>query len=1225
MANPFRNAVAGGLDLLAMPIDVLGMGVGALTGTYSFLTGDGFWNGFVDNPFTRFQQKTHDKITDWTGADEDSLVRDLVGAADVIVGTGLAKDTAKHMTRNAVAKQLLKKSGKASQELGEKILKRDWVGPMLKKNLTYDKLLENLGDYAVGQAAFGLMTPGEGKNDRFYQGAAALTLGHRGLKKLKGIKTKGDLYQQTPGREFAQKTEKFIAKDKANDRRVSWFDAQGGSVDKWLQNGTIGHEMAINLKKSATDKANAMPEMQQLADIVKTQQNMDAKLYDKWNRFGGLNATMGARVGGLRDKIEGLLNRPAPIEELNNSVTQLGFKDKSDAVSFLDKLDAQTDIVDMFKMSKQYLDRLPEFGVKGLDGMPNQKLLDEFKALQKELGETHFMNAQMKSLDKQILDMYLDAGMIGTNEYNRLLKDVNSGLYVPTKSDSPRDLKQIYKSSNPMTNKRRDIADDALEEAFQGVNDTGNSLNIFAGKIKSELEAYQRQVTIRENLPELEKAINNRIESLDASIAKLKDFGETDAAEALSRYKKDFGSVRLDAFTDDDVAKLAKQKKIRQSKALETLNSKYAENNLYRIESYVKVKTKDGFKSVKSYSYVPKSFQYIFEQRAVNATTFNKVIAMTNRMFTSTISGKWNPFFLTKRLWYGINEIAPALRTELAQQGINVGTWDVMKLYWSSLEDSLRHNWNQTMVNAMDDGVFLGKLAGGDRMKYAAKLDDISGRITDYNISRNDVVGEVMKNAVNAIDISFDKTPKNVMMQKAQQVYNWVDQSSLARVLDMLKNTIDDATPRLILKSIDEYGLEGKPILKNGKTMAESGADRQIVLDIAKKMSDTRRRGAGDTMLGRFFNAIQDYMPYGATSLQGLVGKFEYLPKDLVTNSKYYLEKAYKANNESLVDTGLDVMAKIGQQMAKLPDNVVFDTLWKMVAIPATICYVWNYGNEDNARYYNSLQPYERSNKLQLVNFFGDGINLSVPMDQEWSIIKNVYDAMLERMFGLSDTYDRGNPAFSMRDQLVWSLGQDFGIALPVAGEAALNLAGYKTNLDVGAMLNGEMPVEEIDKHRFHTLDDGLATAMMQMTGKLGKMLVNMAENRPVMDYRYALPFVQINPRKKVTSDTVSFLNQQLKLNPTEELRKWARQRQYIKNDMKFYERNGCTKDGKVLGSRKEVMKMYQRQLDDITRRVYYSIQESPYLVQAPIGQTPSASDGMSQQTQESGEPPANQ
>lgn len=1218
MANPFRNAVAGGLDLLATPIDMVGMGAGALTGTYSFLTGDGFWNGFVDNPFTRFQQDVHDKITDLTGADDDSLVRDLVGAADMIVGTGIAKDTAKQLTKQAVAKQLLKKSGKASQELGKKVLSKDWVGPMLKKNLSYNKLMENLGDYAVGQAAFGLMTPGENKNDRFYQGAAALTLGHRGLKKLKGIKTKGDLYQQAPGREFAQKTEKFIAKDRANDRRVSWFDSQGGSVDKWLQNGTISQEMAINLKKTATDKANAMPEMQQLADIVQTRQSIDTKLYDKWNRFGGLNATMGARVGGLRRLTEDMIAK-------GGNLGSLGFTSVDDAKKFLMDLDKQTDITDMFDMSQKYLDNIP--GAKGLGGMTNQNIIDEFKVLQKELGETHFMNAQMKSLDKQILDMYLDAGMIGTRDYNRLLKDVNSGLYVPTKSDNPRDLKQIYKSSNPMANSRRDLADLTLDHAFQGVDDTGNSLNIYAGKIKSELEAYQRQLTIRENMPQLQDAINNRINSLDESIQKLREYGEDNAAKALVDYKKDFGKVYLDAFNDNDVKKLAKEKKILPKYALERLEKKYAKEGLYRLESYAKVPHKKGggFDSVKSYSYVPKSFQYIFEQRAVNATTFNKVVAMTNRMFTSTISGKWNPFFLTKRLWYGINEIAPALRTELAQQGINVGTWDVMKLYWSSLEDSLRHNWNQTMVNAMDDGVFLGKLAGGDRMKYAAKLDDISGKIADYNISRNDIMGDVMKNAVNAIDISFNKTSKNEMMQKAQQVYNWVDQSSLARVLDMLKNTIDDATPRVILKSIDEYGLQGKPILKHGKVMAESGADRQIVLDIAKKMSDTRRRGAGDTMLGRFFNAIQDYMPYGATSLQGLVGKFEYLPKDLVTNSKYYLEKAYRANNESLVDTGLDVMAKIGQQMAKLPDNVVFDTLWKMVAIPATICYVWNYGNEDNARYYNSLQPYERSNKLQLVNFFGNGINLSVPMDQEWSIIKNVYDAMLERMFGLSDTYDRGNPAFSMRDQLVWSLGQDFGIALPVAGEAALNLAGYKTNLDVGAMLNGEMPIEEIDKHRFHTLNDGLATAMMQMTGKLGKMLVNMAEDRPVMDYRYALPFVQINPRKKVTSDTVSFLNQQLKLNPTEELRKWARQRQYIKNDMKFYDRNGCTKDGKVLGSRKEVMKMYQRQLDDITRRVYYSIQESPYQVQVPVGQTQSVSDGMSPQMQESGEPLANQ
>ena len=1230
MSNPFRNITAGALDLAGTPLDLLGLGAGAITGTASFLTGDGFWRGYADNPFTQIASDYHQGVTNLTGADEESLLREIVGSADALVGTGLVKGGVKrYMTKKAAKK--MTKSKKAQKVLADSDW--DWFKNTLKENTSMSSLGKNFGDYAITSAALGMVLPGESENDTFWRGAAAATLGRRGLKKLKGVKTKADMFNLSPGDELELKTERFIDRDLANDRRISWFDAQGGAVDKWVQNRTINEDLAIELKKTATDRANATPQMQLLEEIVIDVKNMDQKQFDKWNRFGGINATMGSRVGGVRSWLESLWFKATEkgltkesIATIKSGMEKLGFNSTEEMFKFLKELDKQTDVVDMFKMVLPILKRMPEAGAKGLDGMSNINLLNEFKLLQKELGQTHFLNTKMKTLDKQILNMYLDSGMIGTTEYNRLIKDLDRGLYVPMKSDAERSLKEIYKSSNPMKSKRRDIADLNLEELFQGVNNTGNSMNVFTNKIKSELEAYQRQAIIRETMPKLQDSINNRIASIDNTINELRRYGKNESAEKLKEYKKSFGEVHFDAFTDDDVLKRSNKRKITFDMALDDLKKKYEEKGLYMLKSYTQKATSKGVRSVTSYSFVPKSFQYIFEQRAVNASTFNKIITYTNRLFTGTISGKWNPFFLTKRLWYGINEMAPALRTELARQGVDVSTWDIMKLYWNSLEDSFRHNYNKMMADALDDDVFLGKLARGDKASYEARLDNILDRVQDLNMMRNDIVGDAMRGSVNAIDIDFNKTTMDGMMQKAKAAWNWVDDSSLGRVLDLMKNSIDDASQRTILKAIDKYDLKNKPI-KSGKgnIISETGGDRQAVDNIVKHMSDTRRRGSGDTMLGMFFNAIQDYMPYGATSLQGLVGKFEYLPKDLVANSKHYIRKAYKANNESIADTGLDVLAKIGIKLAELPDSVVFDTLWKGVAIPATLCYIWNYGNDENARYYNSLQPYERSNKMQMVNFFGPGVNLSIPMDQEWSILKNVYDAMLERTFGLGDSHDSGNPAFSMRDQILWSLGQDFGLSLPVAAEAAVNLAGYKTNLDLGAALNGEVPIEEISKHRFHTLPDGLATAMMQMTGKLGKILVNFAEDKPVMDYRYAMPFIQVKPKTKVTSDTVSWLNQQLKLNPTPELQKWSRQRQYLMADMKFYERNGCTKSGEVLGNRREVLRDYQKQLDDITRRVYDKTQER--YAQAPVltGQALSGDVDMNQMSLQEDSPLTNQ
>ena len=83
MSNPFRNIAAGALDLAGTPLDLVGLGAGAISGTASLLTGNGFWNGYADNPFTQFANDYHKGVTELTGADDESLIREGVGAADV--------------------------------------------------------------------------------------------------------------------------------------------------------------------------------------------------------------------------------------------------------------------------------------------------------------------------------------------------------------------------------------------------------------------------------------------------------------------------------------------------------------------------------------------------------------------------------------------------------------------------------------------------------------------------------------------------------------------------------------------------------------------------------------------------------------------------------------------------------------------------------------------------------------------------------------------------------------------------------------------------------------------------------------------------------------------------------------------------------------------------------------------------------------------------------------
>lgn len=1183
MSNVFQDFTASLLDYATLPTNAMGLAAAPFTGTQSFLRGDGFWNGAFDNPFFDYSQNIRDMVTNVTGADENSFIRNFGADIPLVVASGGASLGVKAGLKALKGAKLASRGGKFTKEGKELLAESKQIAKSaLKEAVNPQKALNNLGNYAIANAALGLVTSSDSPDDSFWRGAAGLALGAKGLKRLKDYKTKTDLTPLTENERLQRTVDTFLEKDRKAEFRASTVDARGGTLDFWTQNKIVDENLATTLSKSATDNAAMYPEMQRISNLVDelNKKYNTVAMQTKYNDFGALNGTMGARVGGYRELLQTGFR-----DKTNEFFKKMGIS-RNEAAKLLPELKGTVE--EQFEKLIPYLNKLPEQGTKGLSNISNEKLLADFKVLQKELGEQHFLNSEMKGIARNTVGLALKNGLIDLKQYNKYIKDIDNGIYVPMRSDEVRDVSNVIKSSNPFENKRHPLMSDS-GIALQGVDYVTNLLPVFVSKIQSELEAVARNVMIKETMPNLEKAINSTVPRIDKSIRRLREIGDSDRANALQAYKKKFGEVYYRAITEQDIRNRmsevkAKGRHISKEQAFDDLRRKYLDKGLYELKTY------ENGEAV--YSYVPQNFKNIFEQRAVNNSTFNKIVVATNRLFTGTISGAYNIFFLPKRLLYPEGEMLPALRKALAKEGIDIGVLPLLRIYWQAIKESAMINFKLTMRDAIKDDVILGGFARGNRQKYIDDVDrlikdnDVMRRAAEYNLIQNDSVGHALRNLNGTVDISLMPDNMNKLLMGARNFKRGFDNTSLGRILFMLKDVADEAAVRTALKVSDTYDI--KDIIVNGKL--EPRASR-FMREVNRHLSDVRRRGTGDTVMGKIANAIQDFMPYGATSLQSIVGKLEYLPKDIMSNSKFYAKRALQANNGSYIETGFDMLGKVGQQLAQLPDNVVFDTIWKTVALPATICYLWNYGNEDNARYYNSLQPYERSNKFQLVNFAGEGINVSVPLDQEWSVVKNLYEIMLEGLFGLGESYDRGNPDFSMRDQLIWSLGQEFGISLPVIAEGAINLAGYKTNFDVADIVgNGNSPIEKINPYKYHTLDEGVATAMMSITGKLGKILVNLAEDKPAMDYRYAIPFLQVNPKQKPASDTVSFLNQQLKLNPTPELQKWARHRQYILADMKYYENNGMTKQGEILGSIEDVRKMYLRQIDDITKKAYEKV-----------------------------------
>ncbi|MCF0113846.1 MAG: hypothetical protein HUJ56_00730, partial [Erysipelotrichaceae bacterium] len=246
MANPFRDVAAGALDLAGTPIDILGLGAGAITGTASFLTGNGFWNGFVDNPFSQASQAYHDKVTDITGANEDSITRRLVGAADMLLAPTAIPAIGKKIGLNAAKKAAQKAGNLGRAAAAEKMLNNTSVMKELKNGLKPKTLAGNLGKYAVADSAFRMLMPGEGNaTDSVLNKVALLYLGKKGFDKLRGSKaidrlrgkymngdkTRADLAQMDPIEADRYKIQDFIDRIHDLERRVDIVDAKGASAD----------------------------------------------------------------------------------------------------------------------------------------------------------------------------------------------------------------------------------------------------------------------------------------------------------------------------------------------------------------------------------------------------------------------------------------------------------------------------------------------------------------------------------------------------------------------------------------------------------------------------------------------------------------------------------------------------------------------------------------------------------------------------------------------------------------------------------------------------------------------------------------------------------------------------------------------------------------------------------------------------------------------------------
>lgn len=1203
MSNPFSNFGAGAVDtIVGNPLFLAGMGAGLFTGAKDWLLYDRpFTEGFVNNPFMKAAMKFREGTTDFFGADDESIVRRTPDFLFTLatMGGGLAAKSAAHgakQTAKAIGNRLaIDSADDVAKAAANEAIKRNALrtAKVLAKPAKNAVLAEGAMSL-VGNSIFG----GEDEAYDSLMKAGALTiLGAKGASKLRGslkstlanrrnitqevIDTQHAIAKELGGRDSINDSMDVI-RDKMAKKTTELVDERGGIMEQLhLANADsfINNVEKSNLRQTAQKIVEKLPWVQKdiailkkFSDLSPEKQLAEASLADGIAKFSvRIDATKNSILGDMAkehaqavSKYKGTSNAPELIslEVINNIKNKYQLDDLIDTTNVKEMWELQDAIhaatqSDWWKYSEKH--PLSRAGFIDIDDATIRMQIADAK---KTLGVSYDVNPDIQSVLKDMVREGYENGLINSDDFKAFTRNIDNGTYMPIRQAgiNKSDDVAAQRTSNIFRVKRGN------EEGL-GVTTPQNTFKTIVDNFQTTaLNAVENQRK-RLYLPKLAKGVSQaRKEFLNArnyyrNIAK--NNGDVNAGKLANHYQSmldSFNDIKYD-LTDDGLQKI-------------TNRIGYTQID-YFSPTIAKVGGK-GWGEMR-HALVPHHIAPLFTAKDIDVSSVGKAVRVTNSMFTSTISGKYNPFFLVKRLMYQYGEIFPALRTELAKQGYDISFMDFLRDNLSEVSRHFKNNMYENMARAVesDDWSLFKYMANG------RSPDELRNKIVEYlddlNVSNVDTIGDMAKSST-IMTINLNAVTNTEKLANAcVKAHKNIDKSSVVKLLSTLKSAVDDAGASTIAKMTKDRIIDPEM--------------RQAVVDlISAKTSDTTRKGAGKTFVGKLLGLIQDYTPYGSSTVQGLYGKSRYLnATENIAHSKIFIREALKAHGGFNVDSSADILAKFGQTLAELPDSVMFDMLWKTIIVPTFFCYCWNNMNQEQSSYYHSLKNYEKANRLVLCNFAGNGVNVAVPLDQEWSVVKNFSEAVMDWVFQLGEN-DFGNPEHSNRDEILWALKQDFGISLPVLGEAAINSSGYKTNLDASVALSDqENAIEPINQHKFKNVDPELATMLMSITGKVGKAIVNLAEDKSVFDFRNAIPFLSIHPHQERTNDTVSLLRTEFKKNPDNPiLKKWNYQRGKVVNEMNFYKNNGVTRDGRLYNQpRDKVLAQFSKRLSELDRQCY--------------------------------------
>lgn len=446
-------------------------------------------------------------------------------------------------------------------------------------------------------------------------------------------------------------------------------------------------------------------------------------------------------------------------------------------------------------------------------------------------------------------------------------------------------------------------------------------------------------------------------------------------------------------------------------------------------------------------------------------TSFQQFMLCMKRIKQETTTGKFNPLFATSSLVYGVFESLTSL-PRIFEDGLSFkkvldhikyeGQAIKMQVSRDFAQNTVDNWWKEWIKNEGD----LSNTKIGKNYPTIEKLQELmKSKIEDCLLTKMEMAGATTyhyPNGINSreypIDINMAESTMTKLKDKLESIHGVQKGLECFKFLTFCTDALRNASNlALFIQKNAEKNFESLPEM------------RLFATKVSRFVTDSKKSGLGVSKVGALFKWIGDYLPYGRVMTNSVNAKLEAagvrtgvnFTKTVLDDIKTYIDpKTYENLDPTKISSmksklRTDILNDLKLGLDGVTANKYLQMAYYTVFIPATVCYLWNNLTQDRKEEYYALSDYNKASKLLLVNFYGKGRHLSLPMDQEFGVLAQIYLAGLDGLLNLSA--DNGiDPAFEQSRLIGIALSRSLGLENMVVPEAMLNIAGYQSNLGVG-------------------------------------------------------------------------------------------------------------------------------------------------------------------------------